>query len=154
MDDRFLLDTGLLLGLCREAPWAVNACERLGVFSARTVVSTSIVCVGELTALARRYKWGIKKLATFEKLLNQVPAINLDSESFVKCYADITNWTEGIKRDYPIDDPPPKPANKIGQNDSWVAATARESNLTLLSTDTDFEILRDRWIRFEYIRQE
>ena len=93
-------------------------------FSSRgALAATSIICIGELTSLARRRKWGTERLEKFESLLEQIPRINLDNESFVNEYADISDWTKGIDRDYPINVPPPKPANPMDQNDLWIAAT-------------------------------
>ena len=40
------------------------------------------------------------------------------------------------------------------QNDLWIAATAHESQATLLSLDKDFEHLKETWLKFHYVDQE
>ena len=39
------------------------------------------------------------------------------------------------------------------QNDLWIVATAHASKATLVSTDKDFQHLKDVWLQFAYIDQ-
>ena len=51
---RVLLDTGMLIGLMREAPWALKADTDLDLSGPETLAFTSVVCRGELLALAEK----------------------------------------------------------------------------------------------------
>lgn len=51
---RFLLDTGMLLGLVGKAPWVLRARSELGLTDGKTVTFTSVICRGELLALAEK----------------------------------------------------------------------------------------------------
>ena len=42
----------------------------------------------------------------------------------------------------------------MNQNDMWIAATAHAIEAVLVSTDRDFEHLRDAWIDFVYVDQQ
>ncbi len=44
---RFLLDTNMLLGFIREAPWAIQARTEFDLANQETIIFTSIVCHGE-----------------------------------------------------------------------------------------------------------
>lgn len=66
----------------------------------------------------------------------------------------IDTWTHGKKVDAPRRGPPPKPAISMQQNDLWVAATAHESQAVLLSTDKDFEHMKEIWFGFYYVDQK
>ena len=53
--NRFLLDTGMLIGFVREAEWAKRTREEFNLGARETIVFTSVVCVGELLALAEKF---------------------------------------------------------------------------------------------------
>ena len=58
MANRFLLDTGMLLGFIREAPWALRVRTQYDLGNEETMVFTSVICQGELRALAEKFGWG------------------------------------------------------------------------------------------------
>lgn len=39
----------------------------------------------------------------------------------------------------------------MGKNDVWIAATARVTNTTLLTTDKDFDLLHGSWLDREWV---
>lgn len=151
---RFLLDTGMLLGFTRGAEWAKRTREEFNLGSRETIVFTSIVCIGELLALAEKFGWGKNKRSRLEKVLNEFPALDINDEGTLRAYALIDAWTHGGRVDSPGQVPPPKPAIPMKQNDLWIAATSHESQATLLSTDKDFEHLNKIWLSFHYVDQE
>ena len=55
---RFLLDTNLLLGFTREAPWAIRTRAEFNLGDPETMVFTSVICQGEILALAEKNGWG------------------------------------------------------------------------------------------------
>ena len=149
---RFLLDTGMLLGLVGKAPWALGARSELGLADGKTVTFTSVICRGELLALAEKRGWGEKKRKILEEVLNEFPTLDINLEDILKAYALIDAWTHGKRLDSPEHAfPPPKPARSMTKNDIWIAATASATNAILLSTDRDFAHLHDKWITFIYV---
>lgn len=150
---RFLLDTNLLLGFTRNAPWAIQAREEFNLGDRHTMVFTSIICRGEILALAEKNGWGSKKRTRLEQVLNEIPTIDIKKRSILDAYARIDAWTHGRPVRSPQNTPPPKPAVSMKQNDLWIAATAHASKATLLSTDTDFKHLNEIWFEFFYVSQ-
>ena len=152
MQQRFLLDTGVLLGFVREASWAIRAWKELNLGDRQTIVFTSIICRGELLALAEKHGWERNKRTRLEEALDEFPSLEIDEE-IVRAYALIDAWTHGKRVAAPNQTLPPKPAVPMAKNDLWIAASAHVSKSTLLSTDKDFCHLNEIWINFTYIDQ-
>ena len=150
---RFLLDTNLLLGFTRKAPWAIRARAEYNLGNRETMVFTSVICRGEILALAEKNGWGSEKRTRLEQVLNGVPTLDINRRTISDAYARIDAWTHGKSVTSPQNAPPPKPAVPMKQNDLWIAATAHASGAALLSTDTDFRHLDDIWFKFIHVSQ-
>ena len=61
---RYLLDTGLLLGFARRAPWAINARETLDLGDPETMVFTSVICQGENSCTRGEERMGYQQKRT------------------------------------------------------------------------------------------
>ena len=144
--NRFLLDTNMLLGFAREAPWARWANEKFRFDGIETMVFTSVVCRGEMLALAEKRGWGRRSRRNLEDVLDRFPTLDINRQPILNAYARIDAWTHGKPVDSPPDAAPPKPAIAMTQNDLWIAATAHVSKTTLLSTDKDFDHLNGIWL--------
>ena len=118
------------------------------------MVFTSIICRGEILALAEKNGWGTKKRTRLEQVLNEVPTLDINKQTILDAYARIDAWTHGKPVRSPQNMPPPKPAISMKQNDLWIAATAHASRATLLSTDRDFEHLHEVWLEFNFVNQK
>lgn len=153
MVKRFLLDTSMLLGFVRNAPWANRVRTEFNLGNKETMVFTSVVCLGELLALAEKRGWGEGRRDQLDQVLHGFPTLDINKQPILRAYALIDAWTHGNSVASPGQAPPPKPAVPMTQNDLWIAATAHESQATLLSTDRDFEHLNDVWIKFVYVNQ-
>lgn len=150
----FLLDTGILLGLARKAPWARQALERLPLNDQETAAVTSVICQGEILALAEKFGWGEKKRWWLENVLNRLPVLDINRNSILSAYARIDSWTHGNPvRSAGAILPPPIPAVPMKQNDLWIAATAHVTDAALVSTDKDFNHLANVWISFIHVDQ-
>ncbi len=148
----FLLDTGLLLGLTREASWARQAFEQLNLNDREAAAFTSVICHGEILALAEKNGWGEKKRVRLDSILRGLPKLDINREKVLNAYARIYAWTHGNPVDDPCGAPPPKPAVSMSQNDLWIAATAHAYSAVLLSTDKGFVHLNGVWLDFIYIQ--
>ena len=143
---RYLLDTNMLLGFTRQATWARWVHEKLDLGESATMVFTSVICRGELLALAEKTGWGAKKRDAMVEVLNRFPTLDLNRDSILNAYASFDAWTHGKNLPDPSRPPPPKPAVSMKQNDLWVAATAIATSATLITTDKDFEHLHGLWL--------
>ena len=142
--NRYILDTGILVGYVRGADYAKYCHETYDLSNPSHLVLTSIVTKGELLALAEKRNWGSKKRGIYDQKLNEFPSIDISSDQVVTAYARIKAWTEGsAPPSAPGFPPPPKPAKQMGQNDMWIAACAIASNSTIITIDTDFDHLAE-----------
>ena len=91
----FLLDTGILLGLARKAPWARHTLDRLSLNDQETAAVTSVICQGEILALAEKFGWGEERRGQLEQILNRLPVFDINRQLILSAYARIDSWTHG-----------------------------------------------------------
>ena len=115
--------------------------------------ATSVVCVGEIRALAEKSGWGSKRRIRLESLLEKFLVLPIKNHEILTAYALIDAWTSGKPVEAPLGTPPLRPARKMGKNDLWIAATAHVTRAALLSTDRDFEHLGDVWFVYHFVDQ-
>jgi tRNA(fMet)-specific endonuclease VapC len=72
-----------------------------------------------------------------EKLFPQFVITDINIESIIRQYAEIDAYSQGTLTGKPLG----ISARNMGKNDLWIAATASALDLTLLTTDKDFEHL-------------
>ena len=147
----FLLDTNILVGFIRKASWALRAREEFLLGDQDVMVVTSVVCQGEILALAEKRGWGEEKRIELASLLAKVPTVDINKQAILNAYALIDAWTHGKSVTAPHDASPSKPAVSMGKNDLWIAATAHASKATLLSTDKKFDHLDGVWLKRIYV---
>lgn len=126
-----LLDTNVLLALIRG-----KALGRYidASFNLRTQPQRPLVCIvshGEIWALARQNRWGAAKRAALENMLNNLVPVDINHPAVIDAYVEID---DASRRQ-------PKGAVNMGKNDMWIAAVARVTGATLLTTDGDFDHL-------------
>lgn len=139
----YILDTNILLALVRGNALGLYVDATYSLTKAQNAFMISIVSVGEMYALVEKFKsqgqaWGPAKVQKLDHLLGQLVWIDLSDPAILKTYGEIDGATEAIGR-------------KMGKNDVWIAATARITNATLLTTDTDFDHLFPKWIDREWV---
>ncbi|MBI3910862.1 MAG: PIN domain-containing protein [Armatimonadetes bacterium] len=133
-----LLDTGLLLHLVRRDALAQWALEGYGFLREVAQPLVSIVSIGEIQALALRLGWGHQRRRRLEELLERAIAVPLDFPGVIEAYARIDAHCRRL-------------GTPIGENDTWIAATAHATGARLLTTDRDFEHLDPTFLRHEWI---
>ena len=152
---RIVLDTGMLLGIVRGAPWAGKVISEFNLDKGGIVLATSVVCLGEILSISEKHRWGLKRKEYLEQIIEGITILTLNDRSVLNAYARINTWTHGgnVQITAPNGAPPPKPAISMKQNDMWVAATTHSFKGLLLSTDKDFIHLNNIWIDYFYVEQ-
>ena len=145
----YLLDTGILLGLVRAAPYAAYANQKFAINQPPNISLMSVVSKGELLSLAMQLGWGIPRQQTLENLLRQIPQVDLNREPIFRRYAEIDAYSQGKVSTQPL--PSGMTSRNMGKNDLWIAATACVLNASLLTTDKDFDHLDGQFINVIYI---
>ncbi len=139
----YLLDTNIVLSLVRANPLGTYIDWKYQLTAAQNAFMISVVTVGEMYALTEKFKlqgkpWGPAKIQKLEELLRQLVWVEINDDEILKNYAAIDADTDVT-------------GQKMGKNDVWIAATARATNTTLLTTDKDFDRIFPKWIDREWI---
>jgi tRNA(fMet)-specific endonuclease VapC len=79
-------------------------------------------------SLARKWNWGQGALARLLHLLGQFVWVDINRSPILDAYGEIDRLSDRVGR-------------PMGKNDVWIAAVAKVSQLTLLTTDGDFDHL-------------
>ena len=134
----YLLDTNVLVHLIRgnDLGRKIDADFDLRSSLARTLIC--VVTVGELRALALRLGWGARKSAELDRLLSSLIVVDIHRPDVIAAYAE-------------VDVAGHRAGRSPGKNDVWIAAVARASGATLLTTDKDFDHLDPGLIRRVWI---
>jgi tRNA(fMet)-specific endonuclease VapC len=101
----------------------------------------SIVSIGEVRAIALRLGWGQARRKRLDEILDRVLIVPLDFSGVVEAYARIDAHCRSIGR-------------PIGENDTWIAATAHATEARLLTTDRDFDHLAPTFLSRDWIDPE
>ena len=137
MSNTYILDTGILMGYLRAAPYA-EYLESTFPFSQSFVV-TSIVSIGELYAIAFRRGWGEAKVNKLAEIIKVIVPIDISDPNIVEKYGEIDAYNCGKHLTKKL--PKGMSDRKMSDNDIWIAATGAVLKATLLTTDKDFDHL-------------
>jgi tRNA(fMet)-specific endonuclease VapC len=130
----YLLDTNILLHLLRGNTLGQRIDQQFGLRSTIANCVISVVTVGEMESLARKFKWGQGRIGALKKLLADVPWVDINDREIIDYYGQIDNFSDTTGR-------------PMGKNDVWIAATVHVTQLTLLTTDKDFDHLHDKFLK-------
>lgn len=127
---RYILDTNMLVGCARDAAYWRHAVKEFGILDSRqNDFFCSIVTKGEILSLGRQFKWGEQKLSTLNSILTHTPFIAIAHPPIIDAYALLDSFTVAAGK-------------TMGKNDLWIAATAYAAKATIISTDKDFDFLK------------
>lgn len=142
----YLLDTNLLLLKLRQNKQWQNVYDTYNLVNANNLLS--IISVAELYSLALRNNWGISRVAQIEDLRKEFGEIDIYYEEVIQRYAEIDAFSQGKLSYKPLDES----SRNMGKNDLWIAAIASVFDLTLLTTDSDFNHLDKHFLNLEFIK--
>jgi tRNA(fMet)-specific endonuclease VapC len=124
----YLLDTNILVHLVRHNDLGRYVDATYGLSAGTNSFILSVVTVGELYALAIKFGWGDAKRVALNALLDNFTWVDINDRQILAAYGEVDAWSLAH-------------GHKMGKNDVWIAATARLTNTTVLTTDTDFDHL-------------
>jgi len=88
-------------------------------------------------ALSLKFGWGEEKIARLNEILDALVIIDINKPNVVDNYARINYFSEKVM----------KPARPMGQNDIWIAATAKTLSAWFMTTDNDFDHLHPKYLQ-------
>lgn len=124
----YLLDTNILIHLIRGGVTGQAILNTFGFSAGLNRCVISVVTVGEMYALSRKLGWGPQKIAQLQSLLSQLVWVDISHPDILSTYGELDHVSAMNGR-------------RMGKNDLWIAATAKVSGATLLTTDGDFDHL-------------
>lgn len=137
----YLLDTNVVLALVRGKALGVHIDTRFSLSTSKRRPAISIVTHGEVRVLASRHHWSEPKLAALQSALDALVTIDVNVAEVIDAYVAIDVHSQQH----------PDEARNMGKNDLWIAACAKASGATLLTTDKDFNHLSPGLLSVEYI---
>jgi len=143
----YLLDTNILVAYSRSANLA-NALEaELQLFGGNHNLAISAVTIGELNSLTYRNNYGKKRKSEMEQFVNKLFKININIREILDLYGQIDAFSQGKFSEKTS----PFTARNMGKNDIWIAATASAYDMTLITTDKDFNHLNEEFLEVKYV---
>lgn len=136
---RYLLDTNVLLLYLRNDNLAEHIENTYQVLEEENLALISVVSKGELRALALKNKWGNRRIQQLEEFLEQFFIVDIAADDIIDRYAEIDAFSQGRLENYPTN----FSARNMGKNDIWIAATASITTSKFITTDRDFNHLKD-----------
>ncbi len=137
----YLLDTNIVVALVRDNPLGKFIDGKYNLSGTLHRSAVSIITVGEMHSLATQFGWGNEKRDTLEEILEEIVWIDINHLDVLRAYGEIDTDCQ-------------KAGRSMGENDTWIAATAHVSGMTLLTTDKDFDFVHSRFITREWIDPE
>ncbi len=128
-----LFDTNVVVLLVRggNAGQRIDSELQLRARSERALIC--VVTVGEALSLTKRNGWGADKRERLESVLRELVVVDINNPLVLESYADLEVFAQARGR-------------SLGDNDTWIAATASVTGATLLTTDRDFDPLHPEMI--------
>jgi len=130
-----LLDTNILVFLTRSK----NFDDLIRFINPQdALIYVSVVTDAEIRSLALRKNWSIGRIELLENFLSRINIIDVN-QLLTQAYVDIDAYSQRENPNftsYSFNTP-----RNMGKNDLWIASLAAMLNLTLLTTDADFDHL-------------
>jgi predicted nucleic acid-binding protein len=149
---KFVLDTGVILGYVRAAGYADYIERRYAPFTPPNISLVSVISKGEIYSLTKQFGWAGRKLKALEELLRKLPTVDISHDQIIQRYAEIDAYSLGRDKTRPL--PSGQTARVMGKNDLWIAATASVLNAALIAIDHDFDHLSSVFLDVIYIDQK
>ncbi len=144
---RYLVDTNILLLYIRQDSRVAAIDTLYNPLAASATSIISVVTEGELRSIALQRDWGTSKMTALETMLKKFLIADIHVKEIIEAYAEIDAFSQGKLRTRPLG----MSARSMGKNDLWIAATAFVLDLPLLTTDKDFEHLKDIYLDLTFV---
>lgn len=149
---KYLLDTSILLHYVRGSVIAEYIDAQYHPSELPNYSVVSVVSLGEMYSLSYSLKWGQARQDILNRLLNSIPAVDINHPAIINSFAEIDSYRQGKHPSKPLSKG--ESAKAIGDNDLWITSTAIVLKAKLLTLDKDFLLFNDNFLEVIYIDQE
>jgi len=125
-----LLDTCALVFILRGTSTGEEIIKAHSLNERKDKPLVSTVSAGELLALIAQWHWGDDKIKATHELLRKFVIVPITTGTIKDVYGELMNFS--MQHGYPL-----------GQNDHWIAATAKVAGALMVTTDKDFDGLHE-----------
>ena len=137
MEQLLLLDTNIPITYNRNRSIARRIEEDYQLFSEEKERFVSVVTLAEIQSLFHQYGVGDRRRIQMTSRLREIGTLDIHYQDVLDRYEEIDAFSRGRHRSLVAN----FPAIKMGKNALWIAATAAAFDLTLVTTDGDFDHL-------------
>lgn len=142
-----VIDTCVLIHIVRDTAIGKNCIDTISKLDEEPNIIISVVTKAEMESFALQNQWGVKKIESLEKLLENITVIDINHNdiSLLSHYSQVDAYSKcrGVNN---IGNKLNSSARKMGKNDLWIAATASALDVALVTTDGDFDHLTPDFI--------
>ncbi|MEL6719173.1 MAG: PIN domain-containing protein [Bacteroidota bacterium] len=144
----YLLDSNIIIIYSRDDVISERIEKQYQLFNGNHRLAISIISIGEIEASILKMGLGEKRTAKIRQLINGLTEFGINFKEVIAKYAEIDAYSQGKIKGGKFS------ARNMGKNDIWIAATASNFDLKLVTTDKDFDHLKGEYIDLEYISLE
>ena len=136
--DLLMIDTNVLIHWIRQDSTGKHLIEQYHLEQRAERPLLSTVSEGEILGLAKCWNWGETKLAKLNQLFDELVRVEAGLPEVIANYSEIYFEAHRIGRSH-------------GENDLWIAASARATGAVLLTCDSDFRWMSPKLLTVEYV---
>ena len=142
-----VIDTCVIIHIVRDSSSGTNCLAKLAELDPNPNIIISVVTKAELESFSKQNNWGTNKLSNLNLFLSNATIIDIKAtdKPLLGKYVQIDGYSKGKLPDN-NGDLMIGSARKMGKNDLWIAATASAINVSLMTTDGDFDHLNGKLI--------
>lgn len=139
-----VIDTCVFIHIVRDTITGKKCIEALEKYDEAANIIVSVATKAELESFVSQNSWGKPKIEKLNKILEEITYIDISNadQLLIDSYTEIDSFSKRKTKD--------KRGNilngaakKMGKNDLWIAATAYSLDIPLMTTDGDFDHLKD-----------
>lgn len=144
----FLLDSNIILIYSRNDKVARNIEAKYQIFSGDNRLGISIIAKAEIEASILKAGLGERRKQKITELMERLTEFGINFREVIAKYAEIDAYSQGKIGNGGFS------SRNMGKNDIWIAATASAFQLKLVTTDKDFDHLKEGYIDLLHISLE
>jgi len=145
----YLLDTNIVLIYSRANKISREIEKRYKIFNVNNRLALSVVSLGELDALIKKLELGESRIERINSIIEKLTITEINKQEIISAYGNIDMFSQGKLKISGKNSG--LSSRNMGKNDLWIAASAKVYDLTLVTTDKDFNHLQESVIDVLYV---